>query len=68
MKDSDFTYKLVNRTRISTSIDNELLKAFDEFAIESRINKSRLYDEAISDLLVKYGKPLPNKSNNEQKD
>ena len=67
MKDSDFSYKLVNRTRISTSIDNELLKAFDEFATESRINKSRLYDEALSDLLVKYGKPLPEKLATERK-
>ena len=59
MKDTDFSYKLVNRTRISTSIDNGVLKAFDELATETRINKSKLYDEAISDLLVKYGKPLP---------
>ena len=59
MKNSDFTYKLVNRTRISTSIDNFLLKAFDELATETRINKSKLYDEAITDLLVKYGKSLP---------
>jgi len=59
MKDADFTYKLVNRTRISTSIDNALLKAFDGLATETRINKSKLYDEAISDLLLKYGKPLP---------
>ena len=68
MKNSDFIYKLANRTRIGISIDNELLKAFDEFATESRINKSRLYDEAISDLLVKYGKPLPKKLDAELKD
>ena len=61
MKDTDFSYKLVNRTRISTSIDNGLLEAFDTLAKETRINKSRLYDEAISDLLVKYDKPLPKK-------
>ncbi len=55
MKD-DFNYKLVNRTRISTSIDNKLLAQFDKLANDTRINKSRLYDEAIKDLLVKYGK------------
>ncbi len=53
---ADFNYKLVNRTRISTSIDNKLLAQFDELAKDTRINKSRLYDEAIKDLLVKYGK------------
>ena len=60
MKGKDFTYKLVNRTRISTSIDNGVLEAFDTLAEETRINKSKLYDEAISDLLAKYGKSLSN--------
>lgn len=56
MKDKDFNYKLVNRTRISTSIDNEVLKAFDALATETRLNKSKLYDEALLDLLAKYSK------------
>ncbi|MDR0904695.1 MAG: ribbon-helix-helix domain-containing protein [Oscillospiraceae bacterium] len=49
----DYEYKLVNRTRISTSIDNNLLAAFSCLADETRINKSKLYDEAIEDLLKK---------------
>jgi len=52
----DKLYKLVNRTRTSTTIDNKILKAFDELAAETRINKSKLYDEALIDLLIKYGK------------
>ena len=56
MKDKDYVYKLVNRTRISTSIDNEILKDFDALATETRLNKSKLYDEALVDLLIKYGK------------
>ena len=56
MEHKDFTYKLVNRTRISTSIDNEILKAFDKLAVETRLNKSKLYDEALTDLLIKYEK------------
>lgn len=59
MSDKDFTYKLVNRTRISTSIDNKILKAFDGLAEETRLNKSKLYDEALIDLLKKYGKQIP---------
>lgn len=50
------TYGLVNRTRVTTSIDNGILKQFEELAKETRINKSRLYDEALTDLLIKYGK------------
>ena len=61
MSAKDFEYKLVNRTRISTSIDNNLLAAFGQLADETRINKSRLYDEAIADLLTKYGKTVPEK-------
>ena len=61
MGDKEFTYKLVNRTRISTSIDNEILKAFDKLACETRLNKSKMYDEALTDLLIKYGKQPPKK-------
>lgn len=47
---------LVNRTRITTSIKNELITEFDELAKKTRIPKSRLFDEAIEDLLKKYEK------------
>lgn len=35
-------------------IENELLDQFDQLAKETRIPKSRLFDEAIEDLLKKY--------------
>lgn len=45
---------LVNRTRFTSSLKNELLDQFDQLAKETRIPKSRLFDEAIEDLLKKY--------------
>ena len=45
---------LVNRTRFTSSLNNELLERFDQLAKETRIPKSRLFDEAIEDLLKKY--------------
>lgn len=46
---------LVNRTRFTSSLKNELLKEFDELSKQTRIPKSRLLDEAVEDLLKKYG-------------
>ena len=45
---------LVNRTRFTSSLKNELLDQFDHLAKETRIPKSRLFDEAIEGLLKKY--------------
>ena len=47
---------LVNRTRFTSSMKNELMTGFDKLAEETRIPKSRLIDEAIEDLLKKYAK------------
>ncbi len=47
---------LVNRTRFTSSLKNELMVDFDKLAEETRIPKSRLIDEAIEDLLNKYKK------------
>ena len=49
---------LVNRTRFTSSMKNELMKEFDRLAQETRIPKSRLIDEAIEDLLKKYEKRM----------
>lgn len=49
---------LVNRTRFTSSMKNELMKDFDRLAAETRIPKSRLIDEAIEDLLKKYEKRM----------
>lgn len=43
------------RKRFTSSIKNELSVAFDELAVQTRIPKSRLLDEAIEDLLIKHG-------------
>ena len=47
---------LVNRTRVTTSIKNELAVDLNKLAEKTRIPKSRLFDEAIEDLLKKYEK------------
>ena len=47
---------LVNRTRFTSSLKNELMAEFYALAEETRIPKSRLIDEAIEDLLKKYKK------------
>ena len=47
---------LVNRTRFTTSIKNELYRELDALTQKTRIPKSRLMDEAIEDLLKKYEK------------
>ena len=49
---------LVNRTRFTSSLKNELMKDFDKLAEKSRIPKSRLLDEAVEDLLKKYEKRM----------
>ena len=45
---------LVNRTRFTSSLKNELMDDFNKLAAQTRIPKSRLLDEAVEDLLKKY--------------
>ena len=45
---------LKNIKRFTSSIKNELAEAFNQLAHDTRIPKSRLFDEAIEDLLKKY--------------
>ena len=47
---------LVNRTRFTSSLKNELMEGFNNLADQTRIPKSRLLDEAVEDLLKKYEK------------
>ena len=49
---------LVNRTRFTSSLKNELMQNLNELAKKTRINKSGLLDEAVEDLLKKYEKRL----------
>ena len=48
--------KYRTREQVSTAIDKELLAKFRELAKETRIPASRLWDEAMEDLWVKYNK------------
>lgn len=47
------------RQRVTTSIDKELYKAFKAISDKTRIPQSKLFDEAIEDLLKKYGAEPP---------
>lgn len=49
---------LVNRTRFTSSLKNELAPKLNKLSEQTRIPKSRLLDEAIEDLLKKYEKRL----------
>ena len=44
---------LKHRTRITTSIKNELLDAMKKLAETTRIPQSKLFDEALEDLFQK---------------
>ena len=52
---------LRNRTRFTSSLKNELVTPFNKLSEETRINKTRLLDEAIEDLLKKHNKGIPQK-------
>lgn len=47
------------RQRVTTSIDKALYKAFRELSDKTRVPQSKLFDEAIEDLLKKNGLSLP---------
>ena len=50
---------LVNRTQITTTMSNRLLPYWNQLAKTTRVPKTRLLDEAVEDLLRKYGIELP---------
>ena len=43
---------LTTRKRITTTLNKELVKKLDELSKETRIPKSKLFDEAVKDLLA----------------
>lgn len=53
------------RTRFTSSLKNELVPLFNRLAKKTRIPKSRLLDEAIEDLLKKYGIDVPKEPEDE---
>ena len=50
---------LVNRKQFTSTMRNELVPLFQKLAKDTRIPKSRLLDEAVEDLLRKYGYEVP---------
>ncbi len=58
---------LKNRTRFTSSLKNELVPLFAELSEEMRITKTKLLDEAIEDLLKKYGKMIPEKETKQKR-
>ena len=50
--------KLVNRTKLISSLDNKLVEPFNTLSQKTPVPKSRLIDEAIEDLLKKYEKRM----------
>ena len=53
------------RTRFTSSLKNELVPHFNRLAKKTRIPNSRLLDEAIEDLLKKYGIDIPEEPDDE---
>lgn len=51
-KNNGLTY----RTQFTTSAKNELYTKYKKLSAETRIPATRLLDEALTDLLEKYGK------------
>ena len=47
--------RLKNREQFTTSANPDLLEAFRKLAKDTRINMSLLMDEALKDILKKYG-------------
>jgi predicted transcriptional regulator len=45
---------LKTRTPLSNAIKTELHRALSKLSEETRISKSKLLDEAIADLMIKY--------------
>ena len=45
---------LVTRQRLSTSVNKEILKESKKISIDTKIPFSKLMDEALSDLIIKY--------------
>jgi predicted transcriptional regulator len=45
---------LINRTKIGTTLDNNINKKLEKLHKATHIPKSKLFDEAIEDLYEKY--------------
>jgi hypothetical protein len=47
---------LKNRVQMGSSVDKVIWERFQQLSKDTRINISKLLDEAMEDLLAKYGK------------
>lgn len=56
---------LKTRTRLTTSIDNALMASLNELSTQTRINRSKLLDEAIELLLERHNFKSANTDSNE---
>ena len=54
------------RTHFTSSLKNEYVPLFDQLAKKTRIPKSRLLNEAMEDLLIKYGINIPIEEKSEE--
>jgi hypothetical protein len=50
---------LKTRSRFSTTLNNEIKKLFDNFISKGNLKKTTICDEALVDIMVKYGYPVP---------
>lgn len=50
---------LVTRKRFSTTINKEIKDYFDDFIRQGNMKVSTICDEALVDIMVKYGYPIP---------
>jgi hypothetical protein len=59
MKEPNKKKELVNRTRFSNAIRNDLMVAFHELHKDTSIPMSKLLDDAIELLLEKHNRHIP---------
>ncbi len=48
---------LKNRKPISNAVDIKIYEAFEKLSKDTKIPKSKLLDEALQDLIIKYTNP-----------
>ncbi len=58
--------KKKNRKMFATPLDQDLLKALKHLAVEENRRLNDLLEEAMRDLLRKYGHPVPEESQGEE--
>lgn len=52
---------LVSRVRFSTTLNKEIKSIFQSFVEDGNLKTSTICDEALVDVMIKYGYPVPEK-------